>query len=174
MKKITAATKPSIAESFRSVTQRNEGSNCRGAVCQTASGQASMKAAAGSPAHADTTCLWIWKESECCRGPGQRWLVYSSQRFSERATGNLWVPKNGLGRAVERLPAAGAEGRFFRHWNRGYGPAAVTDDHAGNARMKGEATQATASRGIWLTASEFSFGTTVLYSTKVRQPARSR
>lgn len=35
MRKITAAAKPSIAESFRSMTQRNEGSNCRGAACQT-------------------------------------------------------------------------------------------------------------------------------------------
>jgi hypothetical protein len=76
--------------------------------------------------------------------PGQRWSVYSSQPFPERATGQFgWAPKNGLGAAVERLPAAGAEGRLFKAPESRLRAGGVMDDHAGNARMKGEARQAT-------------------------------
>jgi len=94
----------SIAESYRSVTQRNEGSNCRGAVARPAGRQAPMKTAAGIPAHVGIQhCLWIWKRFECRRGPGQRSLVYSSQRFRK---GQLVGAQKRLGR--RRREAAGS------------------------------------------------------------------
>jgi hypothetical protein len=61
--------------------------------------------------------------------------VYSSQRLSERATGQYGRCRQRPGRAVEKPLAAGAEGGDSSGTWIEVGPAAVMDGHAGSAGM---------------------------------------
>jgi hypothetical protein len=106
MKKITAAAKPSIAESFRSMTQRNEGSNCRGAACQTSR----------------------WAGVDECTRPH----VFRNGQLAKL----VGVPKRLGRAVDRPLAAGAEGAILQAPGSRVTGPAAVMAGHAGSARMR--------------------------------------